>query len=123
MFTWRGKPEKQPDVPEARLPTLARMREDEVAVVFKHSPSCAISWAAEAQVKKFVANHPSVPVYTILVRQDRELSRQIAELTGIRHESPQVIVLRRGVVVADASHQDVTADFLACAINHCVGSK
>jgi monothiol bacilliredoxin len=119
MLRWRSK---QEDVANA-LPDLAQLKQQNLVVLFKHSPSCAISWAAEKQVKKFTADHPSVPVYTILVRQDRELSRQIAEFTGIRHESPQVIVMRHGVVVSDASHQDVTADFLTRAINHCVGSK
>ena len=115
MFRWRSNLENVPQLPE-----LAQLREQELVVIFKHSPSCAISWAAEKQVKKFIANNPSVPVHTILVRQDRELSRQISEVTGIRHESPQVIVMRRGVPVWNASHQDVTADLLT---RHCVGAK
>lgn len=116
MLGWRSKQENA----ATQLPDLAQLRQQDLVVIFKHSPSCAISWAAEKQVKKFVANHPSIPVHTILVRQDRELSRQIAEFTGIRHESPQVIVMRHGVPVWNASHQDVTADLLT---RHCVGSK
>lgn len=114
MFNWFSKQlpaaSQTPD-----LPGLARLREQDLAVVFKHSPSCPVSWAAETQVKRFARQNPRVPVYTILVRRDRELSRQIAEFTGIRHESPQVIVLRKGAVVAGASHEEVTAEFLARA--------
>ncbi len=122
MFSWRSKPATQPATKpatqaaqeeERKLPVLADLQHQELVVLFKHSSSCGVSWAAESQVKKFIAQNPDVPVYTILVRQDRELSRQIAEFTRIRHESPQVIVLRRGKVIADASHQDVTVKFLA----------
>jgi bacillithiol system protein YtxJ len=122
MFLWKSKREAEPDqaVPEEEPVKsepekldLAKLRDRELVVIFKHSPSCAISWHAQTQVNKFIAKHPSVPVYTVLVRQERELSQKIAALTGIRHESPQVIVIRRGEAVADASHQDVTAEFLA----------
>ncbi len=118
MVLWRSKQENVTNVPEdaGRLPDLAQLRKQDLAVIFKHSPTCPVSWAAEKQIKKFHASNPSVPVHTILVKQDRELSRQIAEFTGIRHESPQVIVLRHGTPVWNASHQDVTADFLARAI-------
>jgi bacillithiol system protein YtxJ len=114
MFGWRSKPGVEQE--KRRLTDLAELKNEDLAVLFKHSPSCGVSWAAESQVKKFVAANPDVPVYTILVRQDRELSRQIAEETRIRHESPQVIVFRRGVPVANASHQDVTVDFLSRAV-------
>jgi len=113
MFGWRSKPGAEE---ERRVPDLAEIKNQDLAVLFKHSPSCGVSWAAESQVKKFIAGNPGIPVYTISVRQDRELSRRIAEETRIRHESPQVIVFRRGVPVANASHQDVTVDFLSRAV-------
>jgi bacillithiol system protein YtxJ len=113
MFGWRSKPGAEE---ERRVPDLEEMKSRDLAVLFKHSPTCGVSWAAESQVKKFIAGNPDIPVYTISVRRDRELSRRIAEETRIRHESPQVIVLRRGVPVANASHQDVTVDFLTSAV-------
>jgi len=113
MFGWRSKTGAEE---EGRALDLEEMKTQDLAVLFKHSPSCGVSWAAESQVKKFIAANPDIPVYTISVRQDRELSRRIAEETRIRHESPQVIVFRRGVPVANASHQDVTVDFLTSAV-------
>jgi bacillithiol system protein YtxJ len=41
------------------------------------------------------------------------MSQQIAARSGIEHESPQIIVFRRGVVVWSASHDDITAEALA----------
>lgn len=114
MFSWWSKYQ---DVPERESkPDLARLQELHTAILFKHSPSCPVSWAAHTQVKSFIASNPSVPVYTISVRQDRELSRQIAIWTNVAHESPQVIVLRRGVVVGATSHGGVTANYLSHAV-------
>jgi bacillithiol system protein YtxJ len=87
----------------------------EVAVVFKHSQTCPVSWMAKRHVDEFLHAHPEVPLYTLIVQKERELSNQIASATGIRHESPQVLVFRKGQVVADASHGEVTAQYLATA--------
>jgi bacillithiol system protein YtxJ len=91
------------------------LRGHEIAVLFKHSPSCPVSWAAHREVESFRARHPSVPVHTISVLAERALSRRIAAWTGVRHESPQVIVLRHGQAVNAASHEQVTAEYLSRA--------
>ena len=39
-----------------------------------------------------------------------ELGREVAARTGIRHESPQVILLRAGVALWTASHRQITAE-------------
>jgi bacillithiol system protein YtxJ len=46
----------------------------------------------------------------VIVQRARELSRRVAEQTGLQHESPQVIVLRNGGVVWSASHFDITKE-------------
>ena len=43
------------------------------------------------------------------VQSAREISRELANLTGVRHETPQVIILRDGKAVWNASHFDVKA--------------
>jgi len=50
-----------------------------------------------------------------VIRQ-RPLSREIAARLGIRHESPQTILIRGGAVGWHASHYDVTADALATQV-------
>jgi bacillithiol system protein YtxJ len=46
----------------------------------------------------------------VVVQHSRSVSNAIAERTGIRHESPQAILLKGGEVVYHASHYDVTAE-------------
>jgi bacillithiol system protein YtxJ len=45
----------------------------------------------------------------IVVQRSRDVSTAVAEKTGIRHESPQALVLKNSKVVYHASHYDVTA--------------
>jgi bacillithiol system protein YtxJ len=90
----------------------ARVGAQDLAVVFKHSTTCPISFAADREMRAFIASHPQVPVHKVLVREQRATSNDIADWTGIEHESPQVIVLRNGKVVASASHGEITEDYL-----------
>ena len=84
----------------------------ELGVLFKHSPSCLVSIAANRRVRKFAEVRPEVPTFMVSVIRRRDLSRWIASGTGIRHESPQIIVFRYGRVVAHMSHEQITAERL-----------
>jgi bacillithiol system protein YtxJ len=120
---WRKKPVPvQKEEEAAAAPgapphlDLQRLAAQERVVVFKHSRSCPVSWRADRQVQEFSQRHPEIPVFKLVVQNDRELSRRIAEWTGIEHASPQVIVLRHGVVASAESHEGVTAENLHAAI-------
>ena len=81
-------------------------------VVFKHSPSCGRSYLAMNVVKGFAADHPEVEVYVVDVLDQRDLSEAIADRHGIRHESPQSIVMVGGEAVWSGSHASITAESL-----------
>lgn len=85
---------------------------DEI-VLFKHSPTCALSLSAYREVARLQEVRPDAPVHLISVRSERALARYVAERTGIPHESPQVIILRKGEVIAAASHWQIACDSLA----------
>jgi monothiol bacilliredoxin len=115
MFGWWSKEER--DIRRIGPgDDLDRVLEQGLVILFKHSPSCFISWAAQAQVKRFALYNPTVPIYTVSVREDRALSRRIAERTSVQHASPQIIVLQRGAVVSVASHENITVCYLTQAI-------
>jgi bacillithiol system protein YtxJ len=83
-----------------------------IAVLYKHSAVCGIARAAYGEVDRFAGEHPTVPVFLIDVRAQRDLSRRTAEHFGIRHESPQVIVIKNGKAVWHGSHWTITAEAL-----------
>ena len=55
-------------------------------------------------------------VNLIEVQTARELSREVESVTGVQHETPQVIVLRDGKAVWNASHFDVSAGAVTKAL-------
>ena len=80
-------------------------------MVFKHSTTCPISAVAYEQMTRFDGE-----VALVEVQSAREVSKEIEKQTGIPHESPQVIILRNGKVVWNASHWKVKAEAVAEAI-------
>lgn len=82
------------------------------SVIFKHSTMCPISRAAHREISLFINERPEVPVYVVNVIEDQNLCRYLELKTGIRHQSPQVLVVGEGRVRWHASHYDVEADKL-----------
>jgi bacillithiol system protein YtxJ len=85
-------------------------------VIFKHSLTCPISADAYEQMAKFEGE-----VVLVEVQRARALSTEIESRLGVMHESPQVIVLRNGQVVWNASHFRITADAVAEAVREAEG--
>lgn len=72
-------------------------------LLFKHSTSCGISAGVFRDVKMVDSD-----VNLVVVQTARQISNEIERHTGIKHESPQAIVLRNGNPVYHASHYDIT---------------
>jgi bacillithiol system protein YtxJ len=88
-------------------------------LLFKHSRTCGISCEALDELQAHVAgpSGPSASYKVITVQSHRRLSDSAAERFGIRHETPQAILLKDGVPVWNASHFRITADALTRAIS------
>jgi len=82
------------------------------ALVFKHSTRCPVSSAAWREVAAFRREHPDAPVYVVHVVEQRALSNAFAARTGVRHESPQAVLLEAGRAAWHGSHEGVTAEAL-----------
>lgn len=81
-------------------------------VIFKHSTTCPISAAAYREMTDF-----NREVALVEVQGARDLSEEIERRTGVSHQSPQVLVMRDGKVVWQASHFEVTADSVTKAVS------
>jgi len=88
----------------------------ETFLLFKHSFRCPVSTRAFEEYRAWYAAcgvPPDIATAWIDVVTYRTLSLAVAERTGVGHESPQVLFLRRGQVVWDASHGAITRQSLA----------
>jgi bacillithiol system protein YtxJ len=79
-------------------------------IIFKHSNACPISARAYREMQKLEG------VNLLEIQAAPEISREVEKMTGVRHESPQVILLRDGKAVWDASHFDVNAASVSQAV-------
>lgn len=80
------------------------------SIIYKHSPRCMTSLMAYRQLKSEVnaAVDVEIPIYIVDVIQNRKESMAIADSFGIEHESPQILVVKNGACIYDASHEDVS---------------
>jgi len=99
-----------------RLRSVDEVREallQPVAIIFKHSTRCPNSAAAYSQMESLLKTNPQAPVWLVDVIEDRDISTEIARNTSVRHESPQVLIVKNGLIVWHASHYGITAEAVA----------
>ncbi|MET3682674.1 bacillithiol system protein YtxJ [Alkalibacillus flavidus] len=90
---------------------LNQLLSEDEAILLKHSLTCPISAQAKGHVEAF-ANKHDVPTYVIHIQENRDLSNEVSNQVGIKHESPQVLYLKQGDVQYHASHFDITEEQL-----------
>jgi len=78
-------------------------------IIFKHSTTCPTSHRAWVEVQNFIkVSLDDVLVGMIKVLESRPISNQVTEELGIKHQSPQVLLVSKRQVLWHASHQEVT---------------
>jgi len=93
-------------------------RDNGPVLVFKHSTTCPISASAYRRVEEYLgeARDTAPPIYLVKVIESRPASNAVASHTGIRHESPQVLLIQDANVHWHASHGAISAAAIASAI-------
>jgi bacillithiol system protein YtxJ len=92
-------------------------------VIFKHSATCGTSAMAFEEVEDLMADAPTAEVFVVSIQFGRAVSNEIATRFGVRHESPQVLIIHQGVVAWHASHFRVTREEIATALATMTGSQ
>ena len=85
-------------------------------LIFKHSTQCAVSDQVYEEFSRFMESAGEITCGLVLVIESRAVSNAIASHLGVRHESPQAIVVRDGKPRWNASHWSITADALTRAV-------
>src|SRR5438105_1435194 len=98
------------------LDQLLQTSKSRPILIFKHSTHCSVSDAAYDEFLRFTASAEDVPCGVVLVVENRALSNIVASQLGVRHESPQAIVVENGRQTWTASHWSITTDALNKAL-------
>jgi bacillithiol system protein YtxJ len=110
-----SKPKKE-QLPWVRLESIDQLNQiiqtthDKPVLLFKHSTRCGVSTMALNSFENTWSSGTDLAnIYILDLLNHRDVSNEIAVLTGIVHQSPQVIVLKGSEIVYDASHSSIDA--------------
>ena len=104
------------ETPESGWKQLTNLKQAEVLLtasstkpilIFKHSTACNISAAAKRELEKAKISTDECDAYYLDLLTYRAVSTKIETITGVKHESPQVIIWSGGKVIYTASHKQI----------------
>jgi bacillithiol system protein YtxJ len=111
LFSSSSENEVKKDLPWNALTSLNQLDDikekssTKTQLIFKHSTRCGISRMVMNQFIKdynFAENH--FDLYYLDLLNYREVSSEIAKTFNVFHESPQLIVIKNGIAIANESH-------------------
>ncbi|MBT8183779.1 MAG: bacillithiol system redox-active protein YtxJ [Eudoraea sp.] len=78
-------------------------------IIFKHSTSCGVSSMVLRMFKSgYHLGAQAADLYYLDLHRDRPVSNEVAKRFGVYHQSPQLLVIKNGEVVAHDSHGAIT---------------
>ncbi|MEF2964585.1 bacillithiol system redox-active protein YtxJ [Paenibacillus sp. M1] len=80
-------------------------------LLFKHSTRCPISAGARRELEGYLNGDPNeqITYRMIYVIENREVSNEAESALGVKHESPQALLVKDGRAVWHSSHSNITA--------------
>jgi monothiol bacilliredoxin len=98
--------------------TCLERSDREPIFLYKHSTACPISTAAHQRLTAYLSAAPpsTPPFHMVEVIESRPISNRIAEALSVRHQSPQLILVRGRRALWETSHGQITAESIAQAL-------
>jgi bacillithiol system protein YtxJ len=108
----------QPLTQPEQLQEIVRESHEQPVLIFKHSTSCSISAAAKGKIERQWADAglADTKLYYLDLLRFRPISSEIAEQFGVRHESPQLLLIRDGECQYNASHMGIRLSDVKSAV-------
>ena len=89
----------------AQLNYIAEKSKKKTQFIFKHSTRCGISRMVMRQfVVDYMLTEKDVDLYYLDLLNYRDVSNEVGYKFQVMHESPQLLIIKGGVVVSQASH-------------------
>ncbi|MHA6260763.1 bacillithiol system redox-active protein YtxJ [Sporosarcina sp. CAU 1771] len=84
--------------------TLLDNSTEQPFLLFKLSMTCFSSITAK---KELQALETDLPIYVVIVQMDKKVSKTIEIDLEVKHESPQLLILKNGRAVWQATHYHI----------------
>ena len=117
-----GDSDKGSELPKVHWFYLEEMKELDAIVeisfekpvaIFKHSTRCSVSRMVLKQFENELAIETSLmELYFLDLLAHREISNAISQRFDVHHQSPQLIVIKDGNAIFNASHESIVAEDL-----------
>jgi len=104
-----------------QLDAIRQESNEKPVLIFKHSTTCNISAMVLNRLERnwdVQDMGARVNAYFLDLKTYRQVSNGIAERFDVEHESPQVLIIRRGESVFDRSHAEITYQEIRDAIKN-----
>jgi len=88
----------------AQLDEIEKLSKGKTQVIFKHSTRCGISSMVMNQFVDAFDVDSNLDLYYLDLLNYREVSNETGYKFQVMHQSPQLLVIKNGVVVTHASH-------------------
>lgn len=95
----------------SQLKSIIEASKDRPQLIYKHSHRCSVCFVSKGNLEGASEDIlEQADMHFINVVNSREASNHIASELGVRHESPQVILLDDGEVIWHASHGGIKGE-------------
>ena len=96
-----------------QLNEIIDLSTEKPVLIFKHSTRCSISRMVLKQFENEFDLQDKVIPYFLDLLEYRNVSNEIASRFGVMHQSPQIILVKDGKAVYNASHESIDISKLA----------
>ena len=95
-----------------QLNEIIDLSHEKPVLIFKHSTRCSISRFALKQFENEYDLDDKITLYFLDLLNHRDISNEIASRFEVEHQSPQVLLIKEGKCIFNASHSSIDADNL-----------
>lgn len=96
-----------------QLNEIIAVSNEKPVVIFKHSTRCSVSRMALKQFENEYDAADATENYFLDLIAYRDVSNAIASRFNVFHQSPQLLLIKDGIAVYNASHSDIDAKTVA----------
>ncbi len=80
-------------------------------IIYIHSSNCASSSHVYVDLESRIMDKKlKAPVYLVIVQTEPELAKAIEEYFQLKHESPQIIIVKNREVIYEDHHDKINPD-------------